>query len=96
MKQQLVHNPEYHRRKKHIRITDFFVRELIREGATKVRKIAIEFQVADRMKKVMCKSRLRTLCEKWTKGRSAGLNKMFNEVRCLKKIIALLVYLCIL
>lgn len=48
---RLAHNPEFHKRTKHIRIRHFFVRELVSEGAIFVKRIGTRDQIADIMTK---------------------------------------------
>lgn len=44
---KLAHNPEFHKRTKHIRIRHFYVRELVSEGAILVKRIGTRDQIAD-------------------------------------------------
>lgn len=60
---KLSHNPEYHRRTKHIEIRHFFVREKVLEGKLNVEQISTERQVSDILTKPLMKSRLMTLCD---------------------------------
>jgi len=50
---KLIHNPEFHRRTKHIEIRHYFVRERWEEGAMDVDYVASEDQVADIMTKAL-------------------------------------------
>ncbi|GFS54007.1 retrovirus-related Pol polyprotein from transposon TNT 1-94 [Trichonephila clavipes] len=59
---KLSHNPEYHRRTKHIEIKHFFVREKVLEGKLNVKQVSTEKQVSDILTKPLMKSRLLTLC----------------------------------
>ena len=61
---KLAHNPENHRRTKHIAVKHFFVREKVLDGEIKVEQVSTENQVADIMTKPMTKFRLLTLCKK--------------------------------
>lgn len=58
---RLAHNPEYHRRTKHIRIRHFFVREKVQEEEICVNKVSSEEQLADAMTKPLSKQRLKEL-----------------------------------
>jgi hypothetical protein len=60
---KLSHNPEYHRRTKHIEIKHFYVREKVLEGKLKVEQVSTEKQVSDILTKPLTKSRLLTLCQ---------------------------------
>ena len=44
---RLAENPEFHKRTKHIRIRHFFVRELVKNGNLKIRKVSSDHQLAD-------------------------------------------------
>ena len=61
---KLSHNPEFHRRTKHIEIKYFFVREKVLEGKLNVAQVSTEQQVSDILTKPLNKSRLLTLCYK--------------------------------
>ena len=58
------HNPEYHRRTKHIEMKHFFVQEKVLEGKMYVEQISTEDQVSDIMTKPLMRPRLLTLCNK--------------------------------
>lgn len=60
---KLAHNPEYHRRTKHIEIKHFFVREKVLEGKLNVEQVSTEHQVSDILTKPLTKSRQLTLCD---------------------------------
>jgi hypothetical protein len=55
---KLAHNPEYHKRTKHIQIRHFFVREKVAEGEMMVKKVSSEENIADIFTKPMPKPRL--------------------------------------
>ncbi|GFW24360.1 retrovirus-related Pol polyprotein from transposon TNT 1-94 [Trichonephila clavipes] len=59
---KLSHNPEYHRRTRHIEIKHFFVREKVLEGKLNVKQVSTEKQVSDILTKPLMKSGLLTLC----------------------------------
>ena len=50
---KLIHNPEFHRRTKHIEIRHYFVRERWEEGAVDVEHVSSEDQIADIMTKAL-------------------------------------------
>lgn len=58
---KLAHNPELHRRTKHIQIRHFFVRELVTEGEIQVIRVSSELQLADMLTKPLHKPRLELL-----------------------------------
>lgn len=59
---RLAHNPEFHKRTKHIRIRHFFVRELVAEGAIDVERIGTAHQVADVLTKALPRPTFSSLC----------------------------------
>ncbi|GFT19772.1 retrovirus-related Pol polyprotein from transposon TNT 1-94 [Trichonephila clavipes] len=59
---KLSHNPEYHRRTKHIQIKHFFMRKKVLEGKLNVKQVSTGKQVSDILTKPLMKSRLLTLC----------------------------------
>jgi len=59
---KLAHNPEFHRRTKHIRIRHFYIRERVSEGELEVKRVSTELQLADMMTKPLHKPRLNVLC----------------------------------
>ncbi|KAL0849419.1 hypothetical protein ABMA28_013712 [Loxostege sticticalis] len=61
---RLAHNPEFHKRTKHIRVRHFFVREMVSEGNLHVLKISSANQLADIMTKAVPKPRLLQMCAK--------------------------------
>jgi len=61
---RLAHNPEYHRRTKHILTRHFFVIEKVAEGEIGVQKITTELQVADALTKPLHGPRLKLLMDK--------------------------------
>ena len=61
---KLAHNPEFHRRTKHIRIRHFYVRERVSDGELEVKRVPTEFQLADMMTKPLHKPRLNALCDR--------------------------------
>lgn len=61
---RLCHNPENHRRTKHIQVKYFFIREKILDGVLKVQYIPTEEQVADIMTKTLPRPRLECLMKK--------------------------------
>lgn len=58
---KLAHNPEFHKRTKHIRIRHFFVREAVMNNEIEVERIGTEEQVADIMTKALPKPRFQIL-----------------------------------
>lgn len=60
---RLAHNPEFHKRTKHIRVRHFFVRETVQEGLVDVQKIGTANQLADLMTKAVPRPRLTTIRE---------------------------------
>lgn len=50
---RLAHNPQFHKRTKHIRIRHFFVRELVAERAIEVERVMTSSQVADILTKAL-------------------------------------------
>ncbi|GFU02585.1 retrovirus-related Pol polyprotein from transposon TNT 1-94 [Trichonephila clavipes] len=52
---KLSHNPEYHRRTKHIEIKHFFMREKVLEGKLNVKQVSTEKQVSDILTKPLMK-----------------------------------------
>jgi transposase InsO family protein len=58
---KLAHNPELHRRTKHIQIRHFFVREMVTDGEIQVTKVSSELQLADMLTKPLHKPRLESL-----------------------------------
>lgn len=58
---KLAHNPELHRRTKHIQIRHFFVREMVTEGEIQVIRVSSELQLADMLTKPLHKPRLESL-----------------------------------
>lgn len=55
---RLAHNPEFHKRTKHIRVRHFFVRETVQEGLVNVLKTSSADQLADLLTKAVPKPRL--------------------------------------
>lgn len=55
---RLAHNPEFHKRTKHIRIRHYFVREMVHEGTLTVAKTSSMDQLADVLTKAVPKPRL--------------------------------------
>lgn len=70
---RLAENPEFHKRTKHIRIRHFFVRELVKNGSIKIRKVSSDHQLADILTKPVPRPRLYKIIS------SVGLH---NERRC--------------
>lgn len=58
---RLAHNPEFHKRTKHIRVRHFFVRETVQEGLVDVQKTSSTDQLADLMTKAVPKPTLNKL-----------------------------------
>ncbi|KAG5868680.1 hypothetical protein JTB14_006567 [Gonioctena quinquepunctata] len=58
---KLVHNPEFHKRSKHIDVRYHFIREKVEEGIFKVKHIAGENQIADILTKPLCRLRFEIL-----------------------------------
>jgi hypothetical protein len=61
---KLAHNPELHRRTKHIQIRHFFVREMVTDGDIQVNRVSSELQLADMLTKPLHKPRLESLIKK--------------------------------
>lgn len=63
---KLARNPpyEYHSRTKHIRIREFFIREVVKDCVLDVEKVSSEFQLADMMTEPLYRPRLTMLCKK--------------------------------
>lgn len=55
---KISHNPELHRRTKHIALRHFYVRELVTEGEIRVEYVPSEFQLADLLTKALHKPRI--------------------------------------
>ena len=60
---KLAHNPEMHRRTKHIETRHFYVRECVQENLLEVERISSQDQLADIMTKPLFKPRFRMLCQ---------------------------------
>ena len=60
---KLAHNPEMHRRTKHIEARHFYVRECVQENLLEVERISSQDQLADIMTKPLFKPRFRMLCQ---------------------------------
>ena len=60
---KLAHNPEMHRRTKHIETRHFYVRECVQENLLEVERISNQDQLADIMTKPLFKPRFRMLCQ---------------------------------
>ncbi|GBM73103.1 hypothetical protein AVEN_198777-1 [Araneus ventricosus] len=60
---KLAHNPEYHRRTKHIEIKHFFIREKVMEGKLHVEQVSTKRQLADIMTNPLTKPQLLILCQ---------------------------------
>ena len=58
---KLAHNPEFHKRTKHIRIRHFYVRELVAEGQLDVKRVSTELQLSDMLTKPLHKPRFESL-----------------------------------
>ena len=56
---KLAHNPEMHRRTKHIETRHFYVRECVQGNLLEVERISSQDQLAD----IMMKPRFRMLCQ---------------------------------
>ncbi|KAL0892790.1 hypothetical protein ABMA27_014491 [Loxostege sticticalis] len=61
---RLAHNPEFHKRTKHIRIRHFFVRETVQEGLVDVKKTSSMDQLADIFTKAVPKPCLQRIRDK--------------------------------
>lgn len=61
---KIAHNPEYHKRTKHIKIRHFYIRELVTEGELKIMKVSTEDQLADLFTKPLTKERVQVLTRK--------------------------------
>jgi transposase InsO family protein len=72
---RLAHNPEFHKRTKHIRIRHFYVREQVAEGAIEVKRIGTTEQVADILTKGLPRPRFSSLCH------SLGI-RVLNKGKC--------------
>ncbi|KAJ2938391.1 hypothetical protein O0L34_g13315 [Tuta absoluta] len=59
---RLAHNPEFHKRTKHIRIRHFFVREVVEEGGLVVKKVSSDEQLADFLTKAVPKPKQARTC----------------------------------
>jgi hypothetical protein len=55
---KLAHNPEMHKRTKHIAIRHFFIRELVIEGEIEVSRVTTESNIADIFTKALPKPRM--------------------------------------
>ena len=60
---KLAHNPEMHRRTKHIETRHFYVRECVQGNLLEVERISSQDQLADIMTKPLFKARFRMLCQ---------------------------------
>ena len=60
---KLAHNPEMHRRTKHIETRHFYVRECVQGNLLEVERISSQDQLADIMTKPLFKPRFRMLCQ---------------------------------
>ena len=60
---KLAHNPEMHRRTKHIETRHFYVRECVQENLLEVERISSQDQLADIMTKPLFQPRFRMLCQ---------------------------------
>ncbi|KAG5883656.1 hypothetical protein JTB14_012095 [Gonioctena quinquepunctata] len=58
---KLVHNPEFHKRLKHIDVRYHFIREKLEEGIFKVKHIAGKNQIADILTNSLCRPRFEIL-----------------------------------
>ena len=73
---KLAHNPEFHKRTKHIRVRHFFVRETVQEGLVDVQKTSSEEQLADLMTKAVPKPRLNRMRA------NLGMLSLTDEGKC--------------
>ena len=55
---RLIHNPEFHKRSKHIEVRHFFVREVVSRGELEVKYVSTEQQRADMFTKPLAKDKL--------------------------------------
>ena len=60
---KLSHNPEFHRRTKHISLRHFYIRERVVDKELEVQQISTENQVADLLTKVLLRVRHQYLCK---------------------------------
>lgn len=71
---RLAHNPEFHKRTKHIRIRHFYVREQVAEGAIEVKRIGTTDQPADMLTKGLPRPKFSSFC--------TALGIVLNKGKC--------------
>lgn len=59
---RLIHNPEFHKRTKHINVKFHYIYVKVEDGEINVSFVPIEIQLADIFTKPLSKSRLIELC----------------------------------